>query len=84
MRGERETLGPGVSSNDKRDSGIGPGRGNSGPHPLGSPTVNLPSRDTLIIHDDPATTHMLPGYVSFCLSTVFMIHFVSCSTDTGP
>ncbi|KAK3864199.1 hypothetical protein Pcinc_030096 [Petrolisthes cinctipes] len=64
MRGERETLGPGVSSSDSRDSGVGPGRGNSGPHPLGSPTINLPSRDTLIIHDDPATTHMLAGPLS--------------------
>ncbi|KAK7086822.1 Partitioning defective 3, partial [Halocaridina rubra] len=39
MRGERETLATG-----------GPGT-----NPLGSPTVNLPSRDTLIIHDDNAT-----------------------------
>ncbi|XP_042880234.1 partitioning defective 3 homolog isoform X24 [Penaeus japonicus] len=41
MRGERESLAIG-----------GPGL-----NPLGSPTVNLPSRDTLIIHDD-AGNHM--------------------------
>lgn len=41
MRGERESVAVG-----------GPGH-----NPLGSPTVNLPSRDTLIIHDD-AGNHM--------------------------
>ncbi|XP_071534153.1 uncharacterized protein [Panulirus ornatus] len=41
MRGERESLTVGVP----------------GINPLGSPTVNLPSRDTLIIHDD-AGTHL--------------------------
>ncbi|KAG7168127.1 Partitioning defective 3-like [Homarus americanus] len=41
MRGERESLTTGVP----------------GMNPLGSPTVNLPSRDTLIIHDD-AGTHL--------------------------
>ncbi|XP_053638963.1 partitioning defective 3 homolog isoform X26 [Cherax quadricarinatus] len=39
MRNERETLTTGVP----------------GMNPLGSPTVNLPSRDTLIIHDDVGT-----------------------------
>lgn len=38
MRGERESLTTGVRETN----------------PLGSPTVNLPSRDTLIIHDDPS------------------------------
>ncbi|ROT81382.1 hypothetical protein C7M84_025461 [Penaeus vannamei] len=33
------------------------GGGRARPQPLGSPTVNLPSRDTLIIHDD-AGNHM--------------------------
>ncbi|XP_045604330.1 partitioning defective 3 homolog isoform X4 [Procambarus clarkii] len=41
MRSERETIPTGVP----------------GMNPLGSPTVNLPSRDTLIIHDD-AGTHL--------------------------
>ncbi|XP_068230117.1 partitioning defective 3 homolog isoform X19 [Palaemon carinicauda] len=42
MRGEHETL----------------STGNHIMNPLGSPTVNLPSGNILIIHDDPTTTHL--------------------------